>query len=333
VEGSTPIILSPGQDSSGLEIRLRQAATHRIRGTVSGLETVPGADGTSQTIRNVVASSGPENIASNYTVGLRRDGSFEIPGVPSGEYDIRFDLYQGMRQMSVAHVKIRVDDRDVDDVSIEIPRMRPLRGSLRFAGGETTQNSGSFIILTSLETGGGRQYTRAREDGTFEFLSVSPGRYRLFLPGTYGGHYYLKLIHYENEESRNGLISISDGDGPLDVVLSTAGGRVMADVKQGATRVMLIPDVESAEEREFNTRTAVRDQNGTFNIGNIAPGAYRLLAFESVPDGAWVDTEFWKEIRSKGSELRISEGDSKSADAPLVLKSEIAGLLSRLGMD
>ena len=77
----------------------------------------------------------------------------------------------------------------------------------------------------------------------------------------------------------------------------------------------------------------MRDQNGTFNIGNVAPGAYRLFAFESVPDGAWVDAEFWKEIRSKGAELQISEGESKSADAPLVLKSDIAGLLSRLGMD
>ena len=106
-----------------------------------------------------------------------------------------------------------------------------------------------------------------------------------------------------------------------------------ADVKQGAEQVVLIPDVESAEDRDFNTRTAVSDQNGVFSIGNIAPGAYRLLAFESVPEGAWVDAEFWKEIRNKGSELQISEGESKSADAPLVLKSEIASLLSRLGME
>ena len=40
-EGSTPIILSPGQELSGIEIRLRKSATYRIRGTVSGLESVP----------------------------------------------------------------------------------------------------------------------------------------------------------------------------------------------------------------------------------------------------------------------------------------------------
>jgi hypothetical protein len=77
----------------------------------------------------------------------------------------------------------------------------------------------------------------------------------------------------------------------------------------------------------------VRDQNGVFTIGNIRPGAYRLLAFENVPDGAWVDAEFWKEIRSKGLQVELSEGDYKSAEVPLVLRAEIAPLLTRLGIE
>ena len=97
--------------------------------------------------------------------------------------------------------------------------------------------------------------------------------------------------------------------------------------------MVLIPDTDNSEERGFGTLPAVRDQNGAFSIGNIPPGAYRLFAFENVPDEAWVDAEFWKEIRSKGVELSVSEGESKTADAPLVLRSEIAGLLSRLGME
>jgi hypothetical protein len=235
--------------------------------------------------------------------------------------------------VSTSHVKIRVDNRDADDVSLEIPRMRPMRGSLRFADGDLAPNSASPVMLTTLDAGSGAQFSFTRADGTFDFPWVSPGRYRVSLPGVYGGKYYVKLVRYGDQERRNGIISISDAEGSLDVLLSTAGARLTANVKQGVTQVVLIPDVESAEEREFNTRTAVRDQNGVFSIGNIAPGAYRLFAFESVPDGAWLDAEFWKEIRSKGSELQISEGDSKSSDAPLVLKSEIAGLLSRLGMD
>jgi hypothetical protein len=58
-----------------------------------------------------------------------------------------------------------------------------------------------------------------------------------------------------------------------------------------------------------------------------------LFAFESVPDDAWVDAEFWKDIRGKGVELSVSEGESKNAEATLVLQSEIVALLSRLGME
>ena len=58
-----------------------------------------------------------------------------------------------------------------------------------------------------------------------------------------------------------------------------------------------------------------------------------MFAFESVPDDAWVDPEFWKDIRSKGVELSVSEGESKTAEASLVLRSEIVALLSRLGME
>jgi len=100
-----------------------------------------------------------------------------------------------------------------------------------------------------------------------------------------------------------------------------------------AARVVLVPDTESSTERAFGTRPAVRDQNGVYSIGNIAAGAYRLFAFESVPEEAWVDAEFWKEIRSKGVDLRVSEGESKNAEVPLVTRPEIASLLSRLGME
>src|SRR4029077_18009225 len=110
--------------------------------------------------------------------------------------------------------------------------------------------------------------------------------------------------------------------------------RLAVNVKRGdaapstvAARVVLIPDTDNSEERGFGTQPAVRDQNGALSIRNIPPGAYRLFAFESVPDGAWGDAEFWKDIRNKGVELSISEGESKTADAPMVLRSETAALL------
>ena len=329
-QGSTPIILSAGQELSGLEVRLRRSATYRIRGTVFGLENLPKAPGTGSRLNRVVwASSGlgsPTQSAS-----LRQDGSFEIQGLPSGDYYL--GLLQGQPPVGLGRVQVRVDDRDVEGVLIEVPSARTLKGILRFEDSEKGQILSFQIILTDLDSGYGSRSSFSQGDGGFDFPLVIPGRYRVFVPGIYAGQYYVKLVSYQDQEARNGIISISDGDGPLELVLSKKGARVMIEAKPEATQVVLIPDAEGAQERDIGARKAVRDQNGIFNIGNIAPGTYRLFAFESVPDGAWVDTEFWKEIRSKGAELRIDEAESKSAEAPLVTKSEIGGLVSRLGME
>ncbi len=337
-EGSTRIVLSPGQDLSGIEIRLRKGATYRIRGTVSGLESVPSPTSV-QADRRVWASSTSEVGGNGYRGYLSPSGSFEIQGLASGEYDV--SILQGMPPVGLGHVKVRVDDRDADGVSIEAARMHPLKGALRFEENEGGPVSGLLIALLNPDSQDGNRQTYTRADGGFDFPLVPPGRYRAIAGSSDSAQrYYLKLVRFEDRETQGSIISLTGDESSIELVLSTKGARVAINMKQedaaalaSAGRVVLIPDTDNAEERGFGTRPAVRDQNGALTIGNIAPGAYRLFAFESVPDEAWMDAEFWKEIRSKGVELSISEGESKTVVTPLVLKSEIAGLLSRLGME
>jgi hypothetical protein len=338
-EGSTPIMLSPGQEISGLEVRLRPSATHRIRGTVLGLDNLPPNPQARAVGRNlnVLASSGSSDAPRTYSAQPRPNGSFEIQGVPSGEYDV--GVSQPFLPVGLGRVKVRVDDRDVDGISIDVSRTHPLKGTLRFEGNEDTRMPGLLITLTNLDLVGGTQLTRTLQDGSFEFPITTPGRYRVWVPAP-SEEYFLKPVRYQNQESRSGIISLSEGDGPLELVLSKGGARLAVNVKRGdaapstvAARVVLIPDTDNSEERGFGAQQAVPDQNGAMSINSIPPGKYRLFAFESVPDDAWVDAEFWKDIRGKGVELSVSEGESKNAEATLVLQSEIVALLSRLGME
>jgi len=333
-ENATPIVLAAGQEITGLEIRLRRSATYRIRGMVSGLDTLPKTSPQGARIGRMVWASPVSGVgSSNHNVDLRADGTFELQGLPPGEYDV--DLHQG--PVELGHVTVRVDDHDVDGAVIEATPAHGLKGSVRFEGNEAGQIAGLPFILRGLDSGAS-QISRTREDGAFDFPLVSAGRYWLFGPDE--AKYYVKTLRYDGKESRNGVITIANGDGPLELVLSARGARIVADVKRGdavapvlAARVVLVPDTERSTERAFGTRPAVRDQNGVYSIGNIAAGAYRLFAFESVPEEAWVDAEFWKEIRSKGADLHISEGESRNAEVPLVTRPEIAPLLSRLGME
>jgi hypothetical protein len=340
VEDATPIILTPGQELSGLEIRLRHGATYRVRGAVSGLESLPKNPAQGAQNRRVIATATTLPGGDSYDAAVRPDGTFEIQAIPSGEYNINlFNFVQGSAPFIVGRVRVRVDDRDVEGIVLDVSKTHPLKGSVRYADNEMGQVSGLLLLLTRLDSEGG-QFGRTRDDGSFDFPLVSAGRYRVSLPETTSGRFFVKLNRFGGQDSASSVIAVSDAEIPLELILSSRGARVVANVTKAdgaspamAGRVVLIPDLESGEERGFGTRLAVRDQNGVYSIGNIAAGAYRLFAFESVPEEAWVDAEFWKEIRSKGVDLRISEGESRNVDVPLVLKPEISGLLRRLGME
>ena len=97
-------------------------------------------------------------------------------------------------------------------------------------------------------------------------------------------------------------------------------------------KIILIPDIPDATEREYKTQLATPDQNGQFSMSHIAPGACTLYVFENIPDGAWMEPEFRKEINSKGAKLQFHEGDSLSVQVPAILKSDIADIMTRLGI-
>jgi hypothetical protein len=91
-------------------------------------------------------------------------------------------------------------------------------------------------------------------------------------------------------------------------------------------QVVLISNREPARLGTF-------DQTGTFSFQDLAPGTYRLYAFESVPDGAWEDSGFMKELGDAGLEIRLTESEVKSADVPLISMSDLAPILKKLGME
>jgi hypothetical protein len=96
--------------------------------------------------------------------------------------------------------------------------------------------------------------------------------------------------------------------------------------------VVLIPDTDDAERRESLSRSAVFDQNGVFTIKAIAPGSYKLYAFESLPDDIWLVPDFLKEVESFGVALKAAEGDIKTTQLPLVGKAETDRILAKLGL-
>jgi hypothetical protein len=126
-------------------------------------------------------------------------------------------------------------------------------------------------------------------------------------------------------------------------VFSTRGARLAGSISTPLTsnqtstattpRVVLIPDTAGIARLEFQTRVAVFDQNGVFTIAGIAPGSFRLYAFENVPEDIWLATDFLQEIESLGMALEFAEGDAINLKIPLLGKAETDKILAKLGFN
>ena len=85
---------------------------------------------------------------------------------------------------------------------------------------------------------------------------------------------------------------------------------------------MLIPDTR--RDRQQFYKNAATDQYGHFNIKGIAPGNYKLFAWEDVEPGAAEDPEFLKPYENKGQAFSIEEKSRHNAQLELIPAEDAA---------
>jgi uncharacterized surface anchored protein len=65
-------------------------------------------------------------------------------------------------------------------------------------------------------------------------------------------------------------------------------------------------------------RTTRSDEKGQFTINGVAPGEYRMFAWENVPTNAWLNADFMALQESRGKSLMVTAGGSASADLKVI---------------
>jgi hypothetical protein len=72
---------------------------------------------------------------------------------------------------------------------------------------------------------------------------------------------------------------------------------------QAATSV-LVPNLRN---RTDLYKSATSDQNGKFNLTNVAPGDYKLFVWEAIPAGAYFDATYLRPFEDKGKPISIGK--------------------------
>ena len=83
------------------------------------------------------------------------------------------------------------------------------------------------------------------------------------------------------------------------------------------TAVVLVP----ASNRRSNPalyKIVQADAEGRFSMTGVAPGAWKVFAWESIRPGAFQNTDFLQKYETRGTAVTVNAGMRVDADATLI---------------
>ncbi|MBZ5583014.1 MAG: carboxypeptidase-like regulatory domain-containing protein, partial [Acidobacteriia bacterium] len=323
--GAAPVELRPGQEMRGIDLAVRRARAITVRGRVI---KPAGAASVQLGLTQLVEGGGSMNTNTD----LRdQEGKFEWRGMLPGSYAISAQATVGDRRYS-ARYSLQAGSSDIDNIELRLAQAPELKGIIRIEGSADVQPSRVMVrfegrsgrststMASRIMMGDGRILSSSGgvgEDGTFTVPALDPDFYRISV--TAPGNLFLQSATCGNADVIEAGLDLSGGAAcDLTVVVSANAGQVDGQVSDEnsqpatAARVALVP---TGSRRTDLFKTAVADPNGHFTIQGVAPGSYKVYAWEEVDMNAvHYDPEFVKPYESSGQSVHINEGSKETVN-------------------
>ena len=336
VASAVPIEVQPAVELSGLDFRLNEQPTYRVRGRVvdptSG-PTPPRTVSISIMPRDSVLNTGISNSGSPYNPG---DGTFELRDVPFGSYVIRGQLpFNGRPEPGqpppippVATVPIDVAG-DVDGVVLTFVPPTAISGRIRIEGEPLPQNSRASVNLRPAVLSGvfgpSPRPSQANADGTFHIDGVGPGEYRVTANLQFGSsqmNLYVKEIRFGSTDVlSNPMVVTGATSDALEVVFGKDGGQVSGTVRAdsqqliSSAQVVLVP---AQRDRHDLYKFAIIDASGQFKFLSVPPGSYKVFAWENVEQFSWFEPTVLARYEAQGMPTTINASSNVTLDLRVI---------------
>ncbi len=314
---ATAVRLAPGANTGGVDLVVAPVATHRVRGRmINGVSKAP----MYAQLRKARASSVDE--CAKQVMLDREDCSWEPVDPDDGTFDLRsvlpgsYVLYALTNNMS-ARVAVDVGDADIDNLPIVLYSGVTVRGRIV---------PGAKDVKVRLTPGSPvREKDFAADsaaDGSFSLQDVTLGDYSAAITGIHGG--YLKSIRFGNSDVfANGLHLTGDAKDSLEVVLGDNPGKIdgrvlNADGSPVVHATVTLTPVGAGQRRADLYKTIETGASGRFELQDIAPGDYNLLAWEEIENEAWRDPSLIREFENRGKPIHVTEGSSQALDLTVI---------------
>jgi hypothetical protein len=330
------VTIAPGAEVAGVNFAIRTLESVSIAGKVenpfapaagpnTSLLELPGFTLVPREFSgagNIVMST----FANSVSPAERQQGVFELRGIPSSLYELFVNVNATSFALNyMARMPIDVRGQSLKDLAITVHPPAEVHGRI-VTSAEVSLPSKfavSLIPAENLPTQGGLgTTTTADADGSFVFKSLVDGAYRLVIPNQGGldysgapdnaNAYVADILQGTQSRLGDGIINVSPGMEAIQLVLAPTTARILgsvsfADGKPGLdTTVALVPN-SPLRNSPMRYRIARPDDTGAFTLANIAPGSYKLFAWDGVLATAWLNADFLSRYESEGAPITVEE--------------------------
>jgi hypothetical protein len=307
---AAPIDVSSGAQLRGFDIRLRREPHYSVRGKLPEA----GHEGAERMLQ-IVPRGGFEG---HFPSSMRQDDeTFEFMDLPPGSYVVVGRVSEDGKS-SVVRQPVEVVNADVEGVTLNFVSPAAVSGVVRVEGAPPHSLENVRVNLQP-ETPGffGQNSAKVKPDGSFLISDVMPDVYEVNVVGSRPGA-YMKSIRFGDAEAPDDRIDLTQGSGPVTILLGTDVGEVEGSVKKSngdpavRVRITLIAYGKHLGRGDLS-RFGFTDEQGKFHLRNVAPGEYKLFAWEDVPIDAPQDPEFRKPFEKQAVAVKMEPNGHETA--------------------
>ncbi|HEY2381052.1 MAG TPA: carboxypeptidase regulatory-like domain-containing protein [Terriglobia bacterium] len=322
ISSASTIDLPSGLAMSGIDIRLTDVRPLRVRGQVISALTNQPAAGASVTL---VPRRGTVSTGSTQRGVSDAGGAFEFNRMAPGSYDVVASVNGNGERLATA-VPIDVAANDIDNISLVLQPQFMITGRITIDDPATSSGIDLSRIRVELRR---EPFTQelliliptVAADGTFTMAGITPGDYALKV--TAGSRAYVKSARFGGIDALNPPFHIDAGAGELDIAVSSNSGSLDAivfDDKQSPipdATIVLVPEPPKRNRTDLYDALGT-DATGHAHLTGLAPGDYRIFAWDDIPADAWQDSDFIRPYESRGILIHVLEGNADTVQLDLI---------------
>jgi hypothetical protein len=328
------VTVALGQELSAVAFSVLPARLSRVSGIVMG------SDGRPLSGANVLlrprGPGGPPPIRAGGNNQVRPDGSFQLTGVPPGEYVL--DVQQrpqnirnlqdiNLAQLEFASMPLSVSG-DIDNLTVVTTAGVTVSGRVIYEGASPPKSNMQVVanpsaggtaplmmMMAARALGGGR----VNQDGTFELRGIAGARV-IRVQGMPTG-WALKSVTIEGSDVTDSAFDFRPGSNVGGVVITLTNrvteiaGTVRDSRGQPVADYVLVAFPEDSKlwgAQSRHVQTARPNQNGAFTIKGLPPGRYFAAVTAALENGLQNDPAVLAQLRTGAESFSLYEGQTLS---------------------